>query len=346
MQFHLILRLNFLFYLFFCFIPLFAELPPPLSSPSSDNSPLAPESLALETLPLESRVVDLNGIAAIVEDHIITHNEIYQEMLPLLKQVQYESLNAEDYEQRLKSIEADVLQSLIDRVLIVKEFEKQGFQIPDPVFEAEFNHHVEGTFGNDRTLFLHYLKSQGKDLKQFRKEFKEKLIVSAMRAKKQSSQAEISPEKIESYYEQHTVDFQQEEQLHLLQVLLSAENDESLSAVEAKANAILARTKSEPFESFYQDYGQASDLGWVSKGDLLSDLAEKVFVLHTGDCSQPIILNNTVFVFYVLNSKPAGLKPLDEVREEIELILSTQLMRQNIEKWLKGLRKRAYIKVY
>lgn len=337
MRLSLILGLNLLLYVFFNLIhPLIADPSPPPSDIEHQTPPFS----------YEARAIDLNGIAAIVEDHIITHNEIYQEMLPLLKQVQYEALNTDDYEKRLKSIETDVLQSLIDRVLIVKEFEKQGFQIPDPVFEAEFNHHVESAFGNDRTLFLHYLKSQGKDLKQFRKEFKEKLIVSAMRAKKQSSQAEISPEKIESYYEQHTAEFEQAEQLHLLQILLSPEDHESLGAVEARAQSIVARSKTEPFESFYQAYGQASDLGWVSKGDLLSDLTEPVFVLEKGDCSQPITLNDTVFVFYVLDKKPAGLKPLDEVREEIELILSTQLMRQNIEKWLRGLRKRAYIKVY
>ncbi len=326
--------LNLLFYLFFTSIYLL-------------NASTTPPPSAIDgALPAQDMVLDLNGIAAIVEDHIITHNEIYQEMLPLLKQVQQEALNADDYELRLKSIETDVLQSLIDRVLIVKEFERQGFQIPDPVFDAEFNHHVESAFGNDRTLFLHYLKSQGKDLKQFRKEFKEKLIVSAMRAKKQSSQAEISPEKMEAYYDQHRADFQQDEQLHLLQVLLISENHEMLSAIEAKAKTIIARSQTEPFESFYQDYGQASDLGWVSKMDLLEDLAEKVFLLDKGDCSQPIILNDTVFVFYVLDKKPAGLKPLDEVREEIELILSAQLIRQNIERWLKGLRKRAYIKIY
>ncbi len=326
--------LNLLLYLFFTSIYL-------------SNASTTPPSSAIDgALPAQDMVLDLNGIAAIVEDHIITHNEIYQEMLPLLKQVQQEALNADDYELRLKSIETDVLQNLIDRVLIVKEFERQGFQIPDPVFDAEFNHHVESAFGNDRTLFLHYLKSQGKDLKQFRKEFKEKLIVSAMRAKKQSSQAEISPEKMEAYYDQHRADFQQDEQLHLLQVLLISENHEMLSAIEAKAKTIIARSQTEPFESFYQDYGQASDLGWVSKMDLLEDLAEKVFLLDKGDCSQPIILNDTVFVFYVLDKKPAGLKPLDEVREEIELILSAQLIRQNIERWLKGLRKRAYIKIY
>lgn len=329
--------LNLLFFSFFSLVNISIASPPlPPSASSQANSPPSQEGM----------VLDLNGIAAIVEDHIITHNEIYQEMLPLLKQVQYEALNAEDYEQRLKSIEADVLQSLMDRVLIVKEFERQGFQIPDPVLEAEFNQHVESAFGNDRTLFLHYLKAQGKDIKQFRKEFKEKLIVSAMRAKKQSSQAEISPEKIEAYYDQHKADFQQEEQLHLLQILLSPEGNESLSSVEAKAKAIFDRSKTEAFESFYQDYPQASDLGWIFKSDLLSDLSEKVFGLDKKACSQPITLQDTVFLFYVLDKKPAGLKPLDEVREEIELILNAQLMRETIEKWLKGLRKRAYIKVY
>ncbi len=325
---------------------LFDALALDKETPKSLSEEHAASSSQEGTPPENGIIFDLNAIAAVVEDHIITHNEIYQEMLPLLKQVQYESLSAEDYESRLKAIEADVLQSLIDRVLIVKEFEKQGFQIPEPIFEAEFNHHIESAFGSDRTLFLHYLKAQGKDLKQFRKEFKDKLIVSAMRAKKQSSQAEISPDKIEAYYQQHAQDFHQDEQLYLLQILFTPEGKENLNAVIAKAKAALERTKTEDFKSFYKTYGQSSDLGWVSKNDLLSDLSEKVFSLAKGSCSEPIVLNDTVFLFYVQDQKPAGIQPLDAVREEIEIILNTQLMRKNIEQWLKGLRKRAYIKLY
>ena len=339
-----------LFFVTFCVFSLYFLPPKALaldkeiseSLPKDTETPSAQDETALAS----STLFDLNAIAAVVEDQIITHNEIYQEMLPLLKQVQYESLSAEDYEQRLKAVEADVRQSLIDRVLIVKEFEKQGFQIPDPIFEAEFNHHIEKAFGNDRTLFLQYLKAQGKDLKQFRKEFKDKLIVSAMRGKKQSSQSEISPDKIEAYYQQHAQDFYQDEQLYLLQILFSPEASESQKDLLARAKAVLDRSKTEDFSSFYKTYSSSSDLGWVSKGDLISDLSEKVFTLAKGSCSEPIVLNDTVFLFYVKDQKAAGIQPLDAVREEIELILNTQLMRKNIEQWLKGLRKRAYIKLY
>ena len=65
-----------------------------------------------------------NGIVAIAEDKIITVDDVRREIGPLVAQIQHDSHNEQDFNEKLEALQEDVIQNLIDRVLIVKEFYK------------------------------------------------------------------------------------------------------------------------------------------------------------------------------------------------------------------------------
>ena len=65
-----------------------------------------------------------NGIAAIVEDKIITVDDIRREISPLVPTLQKEARNEKEFNEKLEALQDDIIQNLIDRVLIVKEFNK------------------------------------------------------------------------------------------------------------------------------------------------------------------------------------------------------------------------------
>src|SRR5882762_4637188 len=65
-----------------------------------------------------------NGIAAIAEDHVITVDDIRREVGPLIPEIQRKSHNEKEFNEQLEALQEDVVQNLIDRVLIVKEFYK------------------------------------------------------------------------------------------------------------------------------------------------------------------------------------------------------------------------------
>lgn len=290
---------------------------------------------------------DLNAIAAIVEDQIVTIDEVRNEMLPIIRQLQTHCKSQEEYTQRVEQAQHDILQNLVDRILIVKEFERQGFQIPQTIVDHEYDEYIQTNFGGDRNLLLEYLGSQGKDIRQFKKEFREKLIVSAMRGKQQRSQSEISPEKIEQYYRTHTDQFQQDEQVKLYQIILQATNEQTSKTIQKQAEAILKRLEDgEDFIQIANSVNTDNDIGWITHADMIPTLADAAFALEKGQHSGIIHHANTFFILYVADKKPAGIRPLDEVREEIEILVSSQLARENIERWLHWLRKQAYVKYY
>jgi peptidyl-prolyl cis-trans isomerase SurA len=311
--------------------------------PSDDPKPAATAAEDRAQQPHAAPVTqDLNGLAAVVEGEVITLDELYREMMPMARQVRLQSGSPEEYEQRMHALEREVLQTLVDRILIVKEFDKQGFQIPEALFENEYENHIKQNFNGDRVRLLRFLEAQGKTMQQFKKAFKDNMIVAAMRAKRQRSAAEISPAKIEQYYEAHQEDFRHEAQLHLRQALFSG------PGAQAQARAFVQELKKgTDFDQVAQSLSaESSDLGWVSRSDLIEPLAEAAFGLKEGAHSEVIAHKDHYFVLWAQEAKPAGVRPLDEVREEIEIILANQLGRESMERWLERLRQKAYIHLY
>jgi hypothetical protein len=57
-----------------------------------------------------------NGIAAIVEDRIITVDDIRREIGAYIPEIQRQARNEEDFNQKLESLQEEVIQNLIDKV--------------------------------------------------------------------------------------------------------------------------------------------------------------------------------------------------------------------------------------
>lgn len=71
-----------------------------------------------------------NGIAATVQGEIITIDQVRAEMAPIVAQIRREARSRDDFNQRIEALQAEVVRSLIDRILIVQEFESRGAIIP------------------------------------------------------------------------------------------------------------------------------------------------------------------------------------------------------------------------
>ena len=79
---------------------------------------------------LDLRFAD--GIVAIAEEKVITVDDVRREVQPLIPQLQREARNEEEFNQKLEQLQDSVIQQLIDKVLIIKEFHKdEKKHIPD-----------------------------------------------------------------------------------------------------------------------------------------------------------------------------------------------------------------------
>lgn len=295
-----------------------------------------------------------NGIAAIAEDKVITVDDVRREIAPLIGQLQREARNEREFNEKLEQLQDEVIQNLIDRVLIVKEFRKdEKKQIPASFVDNRISDIQAEQFDNDRSKFLSYLRSRGTTLREYRREVEEDIIYQYMRSQQRKSQSLVSPVRIETYYNENKDRFYQEDGVHLRLIQFTRTAGVTDQTLLDRANEVTRRFRNgEAFEALAKEFSQDSrrnrggDWGWQKRSDLKAEFSDPLFNLKPGEISEPIVLPEGCFILFAQDRKYAGIQPIDEVRDDIERILVQQMARQSQETWLERLRRNGYVKHY
>jgi peptidyl-prolyl cis-trans isomerase SurA len=296
-----------------------------------------------------------NGIVAVAEDKIITVADVSREITPLLPGLQRETIrNEQEYNAKIEALQDSVIQDLIDRVLIIKEFRKdEKKQIPAAIVDAEIARMESEQFDNDRSKFLAYLRSRGTTLREFRREQEEEIIYRYMQGQQRKSQGSVSPVKIETFYNENKDRFYREDEVHLRLIQLTRNDGETDAQLTVAAGEILTKLKAgTSFEDLAKEYSKdarkskGGDWGWMKRSDFKKEFSDPAFALKKGEASQAVLLPEGCFLLFAEDRKFSGIQPIDEVRDQIERILVTQMSRSGQERWLERLRRNGYVKHY
>jgi peptidyl-prolyl cis-trans isomerase SurA len=260
--------------------------------------------------------------------------------------MQRESRNEKEFNEKLEALQDDIIQTEIDRVLVVKEFykEKEGEpkkNIPTSYIDNQLSEILITQYDNDRSKFLAELRRQGKTIRDFRHEIEQDIVEGYMRQQQRKSQSIISPVKVETFYNENKDKFYQEDSVHLRLIQFSRTDGATDDVLRAKAEAVTARMKAgEKFEDLAKEVSQdmkrtkGGDWGWQKRSDLKPELSDPLFKLAKGEVTEPVIMPEGAF------------QPIDEVRDQIERILVQQMARTSQERWLERLRRNGYVKHY
>jgi peptidyl-prolyl cis-trans isomerase SurA len=294
-----------------------------------------------------------NGIVAVVEEKAITVEQVRRELGPLIPELQRRHRTEEEYNKALESLQGDIIQNLIDRELIIKEFRKdEEKKIPQHYIDEQIAQTEYSEFEGDRSKFLAYLRARGKTQREYRKEIEDDIIYSYMRQQLRKNTSVVSPVKIETYYKENKEKFYQDDSVDMRLIQLNR-GDQTEEQLLAAAAAVVARLQAgEDFENVAKQVSQDSrrsrggDWGWQKRSDLRPEFVEPLFALKKGQFTQPVYVNSAAFILYVNDRRYAGIQPIENVRGEIEQILSAQMGREAQDRWLERLRRNGYVKYY
>lgn len=295
----------------------------------------------------------IQGVAAQVDDKIITFEAVRGEMTQLIPRVEQESRTNEEFDKKMSQLYLDTVQAIVDRYLIVKEFGEKKYNFPQTIVDNEYDRMLIEDFNNDRAALHRYLNSIGMNQREFRLDLREKFIVTAMRGNMRKSISAISPEKITNYYNENQQQFFREESIHLRLIMLKPIGDESPDLMRQQVQTIMNELSGgKPFADVAKAYSQDSrrsrggDWGWIGHKDLNPTLADLAFSLKAGSYSQPIPVGKQMYILYVEERRAEGVQPLVEVRDQIEGIIAGDLSRKAQQTWIQRLRQKAYIRYY
>ncbi|MEI9894423.1 MAG: peptidyl-prolyl cis-trans isomerase [Chthoniobacter sp.] len=311
--------------------------------------PLVCVGLALSALVARGQEV-LDGIAAVVNSEVVTFSQVRELVGPKEKQA-HDTLKGNELVEKIKEIRMSAINDLIDRTLIIQEFKSKGFTIPDYFIDERIQSIIKDEFGGDRQAFLRTLAAQGYTLEKFRDFQRDMIIVQEMRKQAIKGSTNTVPEaKINEYYKEHTEEYSQPEQIKLRMIAIRGVDNDSRrkmideirqKIVEGAEFGDLARMYSE--DSTQESYG---DWGWIDRKKMNESLTKIAFALKPGEMSQVIELGGSYYLLYCEAKKPATVKPLKEMHDEIEKALLQTERQQQQQDWLQKLRRKAYIKMY
>lgn len=295
----------------------------------------------------------VNGIAAIVNDKVITYSEVRDVVEPRERLLRSQYSGAE-LVKKITELRKAALQDLIDRQLIIQSFEKDKLAIPTHFIDERVDAVIKENFGGDRSAFIKTMESQKYTLSKFRDLERQKIIVQAMRAKNVKSDLMIPPAKIEEYYRAHRELFSSKAQVKLRMIMIPGHPDNGGTAQKSMANEIRAKLiTGADFDKMAQMYSEDStrdlggDWGWIDDKTLSPELSRVAFSLRPGEISKVIDLGGNHYILKAEARQGGDMQPLTkELRAEIERRLRQEQAQELQEHWLASLRSKAYIKTF
>ena len=294
----------------------------------------------------------VNGIVAIVGETVITEKEARQFIEPAIVALERLRLSQAAYNERAMEIYKDGLNQLIERQLTLNDFKASGYSFPDSIIEDFVQERIRDRYG-DRVKLIKTLEAQNMTYDQFRADIRDQFIVEQMNLKNISSAVIISPFKIESYYKENPESFKLPDQVRLRMIELRKRDGGDPQEVRQRAKEIDAKlasgVKFSEMAEIYSDGSQkrdGGDLGWVNRSVLRKEFADATATLKPGQRTGVIEVPDACFLLQVEEVKSAQLRPLAEVRDEIERTLLNQERARLQKKYVERLKKKSFVRFF
>ena len=310
--------------------------------------------------PMPTGPIEVNGIAAKVNGHVITKNQISFMLAPIYAQLASQfPRRGSEFERQFKIARDGIMQELVDRQIILDEFKNLGASIKNILIEEEIKRQVRELFNGDEAKFLLELKRSRLTMDGYRKMTKDKMIVQAMRANQFSDAPPPLPNEIQQEYDaikltlrdtaKDRISFKKiflprvdqdnpgstpETQLTLAESLVKQIN-------QGKDFAELAKIHSR--DAFQAQGGIQKD---VPRPDLSPEFAAIIFEAKAGQLLGPLE-DPHGFTIVIPTQIDYGPSPaLDgKVREMIEERVRRKKTSAQYERWITSRRKKAMIDV-
>ncbi len=183
----------------------------------------------------------------------------------------------------------------------------------------------------------------------FKRDVEVQLRVDRLLAKVAAEVSTADKKAVTDFYRKHREEFRTPETIHAAHIVkhINEDQDEA-TAREAIQEALRRLDEGADFAALADELsdcpGRGGDLGWFARGVMVDEFDDVVFALNPGQRSG---IFQTLFGFHIatlLERKPEGIRPLPDVRAEIEAHLLEEARRARVEQYVDDLKAAADIR--
>ena len=273
-------------------------------------------------------------VLARVNQEQITVDEFDQEFKELMLEPGKEAEG-----NNLRDLKQAYLDQVIERKILVQEARRSGIgvsqeELNQAISEIKMDYPGEG-FGEKLGL-------KGMTLEEWKGRLEEKLLAEKMIRSVLHSQGEIDEKEALQYYEAHRTSFQLPQKVRARQIVV-ADGEEAIQILKRLKNG-------ERFEkvamkkSLGPEKANGGDLGYFSQGERPTEF-DYVFTMEVGSLSEVIKSPYGYHIFKLEEKIEPRQMPFEEAKSGILQEIGQKKGEEEYQKWLKGLKGKAKVKV-
>jgi peptidyl-prolyl cis-trans isomerase SurA len=295
----------------------------------------------------------LNRVAATVNGEVLTLREVEQRAGSA-----YARAQAMPPGPAREAARAAALRIAFDQLVAERLFDAQASALGVEVSAQEVDgalDEIKRRNGLDDEGLDRALAQQGLDRESFRRSVKRDLESMRILQLKVRNRVKVTDEDVRAYWQSHPQEFKQDEEVHARHLFVAAAPDagpEGEARARAAAERLVARARAgEDFAALAREASAApsardgGDLGWLRRGQVQAELEGPIFALPPGGISDLVRTRTGFHVLKVEARRGGGLRPFDEVKEEIRNHLVNEQAESYRNQFVAELRKDATIDV-
>jgi peptidyl-prolyl cis-trans isomerase C len=289
-------------------------------------------------------------IAASVNGKEITQTELEREILNLSHRYSIQTKDSTIPE----DIESKALDNLITRELLYEASQKAQIKVEDSEVDENLQQAIS-RFPN-KEAFESVLKRENVTEDDLKSEIRYGLAIQNYVEDTYLSKTTVSDQEIQTYYESNPAMFKHPEMVKASHILIrvdSQEDDaqkaEARKKIEEVAKKLAAGENFAELAKTYSDCPSSSnggDLGSFSRGQMVPEFEKVAFSLKPGEIS-PVVETNFGFHIIKVSEKQAeGTYSLEQVKPQIEQVLTREKVQKLLEKDIENLKSKADIETF
>jgi parvulin-like peptidyl-prolyl isomerase len=295
----------------------------------------------------------LDGIAAVVNEEIVTISEVRDAMALEAEQLHQQQSGA-TLQRALQELYQRTLQSLIDVELQLEQARKLNLSVS----EEDVTYHVDRLKEQNQITdeqLQQMLQSRGLTMEAYREQVRRGLLVGKVVNVEVRSRLAILDSELEETYRQQRERYRIAGELtvsHILFMVPEHATPEQEAHTKEKAATVLQQLRhGGDFVTLAKLHseGPSADrgglLGTFRSGELLPGFEEAVATLQPGEISDLVRTRVGWHIIRIEDKKAGDYKPFEAVRDAIKEELSRTRGEQKYEEWVESLRQQAHVTV-
>lgn len=304
-------------------------------------------------LPINAQARIIDGIAAIVNDEVITLQDLFRESGAILRDA--EKNGKVDQDGRIK-IHQTVLDRLVEKRLVDQKVKELGIRVAeDEIRQAIEDVRKQNNMPDQATLAA-ALAQQGIPFDQYRAQLQEQLEKLKLVSQEVRAKIQVGEQEMREFYAANPSKFSEEETFRARHIFFRI--DEKAPADEIKAAMsnvlmVLAEAKSDKdFAELAKKYSEdpaakkdGGNLGQFKKGDMLPELEAAITTMKPGEVSELVKTSAGLHIVRLEERSKGKLKDFESVKAQIEDTIYRKKSEERFSAWATELRSKASIEV-